>query len=317
MLLEILKTTNKFLPENFRLFLLPYYRKIFPSLRNIMFFPTLQCNYNCLYCPWKKFTPVHLKSRHYPYTDWIRVFEQMPPSAVIITGGETFLYPDIVPLIENFPKKHFISSLVTNLGMNIEKLVSLKNKEFRIMTSFHPSMTTKEAFVDNLLLLKKNSFTNITVNFVAYPSYLEEIPHLKSYFEKATGYYFRVDTFKDPEYNYSPEESALIRKYKKKGIIAKDRTERYNFGDFSLKLCKAGSKFIVMVQNGNVYSCVEGFYYTELEPYKQKYNKIDNFYLGNVFDGTFRISREERKCHSCCAELCDIELAGVRYEADK
>ena len=317
MLIKILKPINKFLPENLRLFLLPYYRNFFPSLRNIMFFPLLECNYSCTYCLWKKFTPPELKSTCHPYTDWIRIFGEMPPLTVIITGGEPLIYPDIVPLIDNFPKKHLISSLVTNLSTNIDKLTVLKRKEFRIMASFHPSMTTKEAFLDNLKILKKKGFKNVTVNFVAYPSYLEEIPHLKSYFEKATGYYFRVDTFKDPNYNYSPKESELIRDYKEKGIIARDRTEGYNFNDFSLKLCKGGSKFIVMVQNGNVYSCVEGLYYTEFEPYKDRYNKRDRFYLGNVFERTFQASDEEKACHSCCAEVCDIELAGVRYEADK
>jgi len=43
-----------------------------------------------------------------------------------------------------------------------------------------------------------------------------------------------------------------------------------------------------------------------------QYNKIDNFYLGNVFKGDFKQCAKDRMCHSPCAELCDIELAGVK-----
>jgi len=312
MLIKILKPINKFLPENLRLFLLPYYRNFFPSLRNIMFFPLLECNYSCTYCLWKKFTPPELKSTCHPYTDWIRIFGEMPPLTVIITGGEPLIYPDIVPLIDNFPKKHLISSLVTNLSVNIDKLLVLRKKEFRIMASFHPSMTTKEAFLENLLTLRKNGFPSVTVNFVACPSYLKEIPRLKEYFEGSNRFYFRVDTYKDPYYNYSAEELGLIREYKMRGIIAKDRTESYDFSDSSLKLCKGGTRYIIIVQNGNIYSCVEGFYYTELDPYKDKCSRQDVFYLGNVFKVSHGFINGEKKCHSPCAELCDIELAGVR-----
>jgi MoaA/NifB/PqqE/SkfB family radical SAM enzyme len=317
MLIKILKPVNKLLPEGLRLSLLPYYRLLLPSLRNIMFFPTFQCNYNCVYCLWKRFIPPQLISSSYSPAEWIRIFERFPASSVIITGGEPLIYPEITSLIENFPRKHLISSLVTNLSVNIEKLFTLKRREFRIMASFHPSIVTKEAFLANLQALKDNGFKNVTINFVAYPPYLKEIARLKEYFEAPTGFYFRVDTFKDPGYNYSADELSLIREYKKKGIIAQDRTEGYCFDDFSTKVCKAGSKFIALTQNGNAYSCVEGLFYSEFAPYKDKHNKRDTFYLGNVFKGDFKFLDKDKLCHSGCAELCDIELAGVRSSRDR
>jgi MoaA/NifB/PqqE/SkfB family radical SAM enzyme len=312
MLIKVLKPINKLLPEGLRLSLLPYYRRLLPSLSNIMFLPTLECNYTCAYCLFKRFVPPELKSCVYSSADWIRVFAGLPASSVTITGGEPLIYPDITSLVDNFPRKHLISSLVTNLSLNLEKLFALKRREFRIMASFHPSMVGKEQFLSNLQMLKKNGFKNVTVNFVAYPPYLKDIAQLKRYFEQPTGFYFRVDTFKDPVYNYSCDELALIRGYKEKGIIARDRTEGYSFGDFSSKVCKAGSRLAVLVQNGNAYSCIEGLYYSEFAPYKDKHNKKDAFYLGNVFKGDFKFLQKHKLCHSGCAELCDIELAGVR-----
>ncbi|MDP3731607.1 MAG: hypothetical protein Q8R31_01065, partial [Candidatus Omnitrophota bacterium] len=210
------------------------------------------------------------------------------------------------------PDKHVISCLVTNLSVNIDKLISLMKKEFRIMASFHPSLATKEAFMQGLVNLKAAGFKNITVNFVAYPEYLKDIPALKKFFEQEIGLYFRIDTFKDPDYKYSRQELELIREYKKKGFIAPDRTEGYSFEDFSAKACQAGKNLFIIIANGNVYSCMEGYYYSECQPYKNKHNKIDKFYLGNVFDGSFNASEKNRVCHSPCAELCDLELAGVR-----
>ncbi|HCD38107.1 MAG TPA: hypothetical protein DEQ77_05220, partial [Candidatus Omnitrophica bacterium] len=244
--------------------------------------------------------------------DWIHALKRFPPSAVIVTGGEPLLYKDIVPLIENFPRKHVISCLVTNLSTGIEKLLSLKKKEFRIMTSYHPEMASKEELARNVMRLKKHGFRNVTINYVATPAHLKGIVELKKYFEDATGFYFRVDTYKDPQYDYSQEEARFIRELKRAGIIARDRTEGYDFDDTSLKKCKAGRKLFVVTANGNVYSCMEGYFYLECEPYKQKYNKIDNFYLGNVFKGDFKQCAKDRMCHSPCAELCDIELAGVK-----
>ena len=312
MVLGLLKRINRYLPEKLRLALLPFYRRFFPGLKNILFIPQFKCNYSCSYCLLNRFTPGRLKDPYLSFTEWIKVFEALGPSAVNITGGEPLLYKDIGPLIENFPSKHLISCLVTNLSVNIDVLTSLKRKDFRIMASFHPSMTTKEEFADKLRRLKRSGFANLTVNFVAYPKQLKSIPELKSFFAKETGVYFRIDTFKDPDQKYSREELELINGYKRKGIIAKDRTEGYDFSDFSLKKCKAASNYCLIIPNGNVYSCVEGYYYTECEPYKDKYNKIDSFYVGNVFEPGFKFEAKDRLCHSPCAEICDVELAGVR-----
>ncbi|MEM7817189.1 MAG: hypothetical protein QXZ20_04710 [Candidatus Aenigmatarchaeota archaeon] len=312
MLFNLLKKINKFLPENLRLLILPYYRFFFKRFNNIIFLPQLACNYNCKYCLWNRFSPPEFKSVYYSYKDWIEVFSKFSPSIFTITGGEPLLYKDIDLLIDNFPSFHIISSLVSNLSVNLEKLINLKNKNFRIMASFHPDMVKKETFFKNILLLKKAGFRNITVNFVAYPSYLKEIPQLKNFFEKEKGIFFRVDTFKDPNYNYTQEEVSLVRYYKRKKIIAKDRTEGYNFEDFSPKICSAGKNYFIIISNGNVYSCMEGYYYSECSPFKDKKNKIDNFYMGNLFLKDFRPYLKNRICYSCCAELCDIELAGVR-----
>jgi sulfatase maturation enzyme AslB (radical SAM superfamily) len=314
MIISLLKKVNKYLPESLRLFLLPFYRKLLPDLKNILFIPELKCNYTCSYCIWNRFTPLSLKDSYRPYTDWIKVFEALEPSAVTITGGEPLLYKDIVPLIEDFPPKHLISCLVTNLSVNVDKLTSLKRKDFRIMASFHPSMTTKEEFASKLKELKKSGFSGLTVNFVAHPEHLKSMPSLKSFFEKETGAYFRIDTFKDPDQDYSQDELDLVNEYKRKGIIARDRTEGYDFSDFSSKRCKAASNYCLMIANGNVYSCMEGYYYTECPPYKNKYNRIDSFYVGNIFEFGFKLEDKDRFCHSPCAEICDIELAGVKRE---
>jgi MoaA/NifB/PqqE/SkfB family radical SAM enzyme len=312
MLIRLLKGINTLLPENLRLFLLPYYRSMFPGLTNILFMPSLRCNYTCPYCIWQKLTPQRLKDSFHPCEEWRAIFEKLPPAAVTFTGGEPLLYPDLFKLIDSFPRKHVVSSLVSNLSVNIDKLIALKNKDFRIMTSFHPSMTSKEERVETLLKLKKAGFTNITVNFVAYPEYFAQIEEFKRFFESKTGFCFRADTFKDPARPYTEEELVEVRRLKSKGVIPADRSENYNFNDRQEKKCWGGKSYFLMVADGNVYSCMEGYFYTELDAYRGKAAAGDSFYMGNVFDGSFRRAQAVRVCHSPCADICDLELAGVR-----
>ncbi len=313
MILGLLKASNRYLPEGLRLALLPYYRRFLPGVNNIIFVPQIACNYSCPYCIWNRFTPAEYRRAQHGYAEWISVFERFAPSAFTITGGEPLLYRDLEPLIAQFPRKHLISCLVSNLeALDIASFSALKRREFRIMASFHPSMTTKERFLSRLDDLRAHGFRNVTVNFVAYPQHLEEIPALKKYFEGKSGFYFRVDTFKDPGYDYTPAERTLVAEYKGKGIIPYDRTERYDFNDRSAKRCKAGRTYALIIPNGNVYTCMEGYYYTECAPYKGKSSPSDTFFAGNVFDGSFSFSPTDKICHSPCAELCDIEMAGVR-----
>jgi organic radical activating enzyme len=312
MIFSLLKKVNKFIPESVRLALLPHYRRLLPGITNIIFLPQLRCQYTCPYCIWNRFTPDDFKAAYHSAAEWHAVFQALAPAAFTITGGEPLLYRDFTALMEGFPGKHMVSSIVSNLGVNLDTLISLRNKNFRIMFSFHPSMTTKEACVKNLLLLKRSGFSNITVNFVAYPEYLSQISGLKRYFEQETGLFFRVDTYKDPDRQYTQKDILTIRDLKKKGLIARDRTEVYDFMDFSRKSCKAGSLFLVIISNGNVYSCIEGYYYSVCQPYKGKKHTGDSFYLGNVFDSSFKFRTAPTLCQSQCAEICDIELAGVR-----
>ncbi|MFA6280901.1 MAG: radical SAM protein [Candidatus Omnitrophota bacterium] len=311
--ISILKKVNSFLPERLRQALLPYYRKLFPGVRNVIFLPFLGCNYNCPYCIWNRFTPDNLKSSYRSWQDWVKVFENFPPSVFTITGGEPLLYKDITELIDNFPSKHVISSMVTNLSVNLNRLYAVRNKNFRIMASFHPSMATKEELLSRLKEIHAHGFKNITVNFVAHPKQIALIPELKRYFEKEGLAAFKVDTYKEPGYEYSQKELSLIEEYKKKGFIAPNRTRGYNFNDFSPKKCKAGSGFFIMISNGNVYSCMEGYYYSECLPYQGRADSRDIFRMGNLFDGSFKLRQGDTICHSPCAEICDLELAGAKH----
>jgi MoaA/NifB/PqqE/SkfB family radical SAM enzyme len=312
MILPLLKKINRFLPERFRLFAMPFYRALFPRVHNILFLPQLGCQYTCPYCIWTRFIPDDFKAAYHSASEWHGVFKKFPPSAITITGGEPLLYRDFASLVDSFPTRHMISSVVTNVGMGVERLASLKKKDFRVMVSFHPSMTDRETFAGRLRQLRLAGFRNVTINFVAYPAYLKQIPDLKNYFEQTTGFFFRVDTCKDPGISYTLDELDLIRTYKQRSIIAQDRVEGYDFSDVSLKTCKGGSSYLVIIANGNVYSCVEGVFYSVCAPYKDKKHPQDVFFLGNVFDGTFHRRLTDTVCHSPCSDVCDIEIAGVK-----
>lgn len=285
----------------------PLHKILFSKINHIIFIPTLRCNYHCPYCLINKIN----YPQKYPQTsergweDWVKVFEKIPSSMVFISGGEPFLYSNLVKLIKNLPKKHLVATLTTNLSLSDAVLSEIPKKIFQIEASFHPHMAGLKSFTEKVLNLKKQGF-QIKINFVAYPKIINLIPTLKDHFEKKIGVIFNVDSYIDPAYHYTPEEIKIIKKY-----IPKNRKMGYQLNDNKLKKCQAGSRYFIFLPNGDVYTCHAGFY-SATSPFHKTENFKEKFYLGNLFDGTFKPLTEPIKCSIPCCEACDITWANPK-----
>lgn len=311
-LLNFVRITSNLLPEKFLWRLRPYYRAFLPEISNILFLPTFSCNYRCPYClihrtEYAKQYPV---KNEIVVSKWLKAFEKFEPSIINISGGEPFIYPEFIKLLLNFPRKHFIVGIHTNLSLvNINKLIEIPNKDFYINASFHPHMVNKESFSKKILELK-NIGIKVRVSLVAYPQIIEEIETYKFYFEHLIGVRFNVDPYIDPSYKYSDEELKILKKFSDRGIISKNRTLCPDFKENKLKQCLGGSKYFTVVPNGDVYSCVAGFYYST-ELYEIYNRNKENFYLGNLFQDNFKPLNGPRTCSLPCSEACDIQCAKV------
>jgi len=307
MMVKLVRAATKLVPDCFLWRLRPYYKVLLPNITNITFLPTFQCNYSCPYCLIK--TRTHYDDKYpreveHSWEEWIGAFNKFPASVVTICGGEPFVYPDMIQFIKNIPKKHMIIGIVTNFSQNLDGLANISNKDFTITASFHSYMTDREAFKEKILKLKKQGI-NVRVEFVAYPGTIHLLPELKTFFEKELKVKFAVDPYIDPSYKYTTKEREIVEKYLSGEFAPTIRKLGYDFDDYVLKQCDAGSKYFVVIANGDVYTCLAGFYYcTEL--YKDR-NTINDksYYLGNLFQGTFKPLSTWKTCRLPCSEACD------------
>jgi len=305
--LKFLNYNLKFLPPFLVKILKGLYLKFSLNIFNsIVFLPTFRCNYKCPYCLVNKFDysrSFQKKDEHH-WRDWIEVFEKLPSSIIHISGGEPFLFNGFIELVNNMPRKHIIAGITTNLSFPISEFKKISKNNRRINTSFHPFGVEKEVFLKKVLTLKKIGFT-IWVNIVAYPNLLKKIKSFIDYFRKR-GLDVNVDPYLDPYYEYGDKEKKMVR-----SLVTRNRRIGFDHEDKDWKECYAGSKYIVILPNGDVYSCMAGFYYST-----QAYQKFNNsnikFFMGNLFDGSFRYKTKKMKCNLPCQEACDIESTGVK-----
>jgi len=300
---KIKKFIRKEIPEKYFRRLKFYYRKYIIRKKSAIFYLSFLCNYNCPYCIIKRagYPECYPKGVEHSWEEWVKVFEKKSPSIINITGGEPFLYPNLIELVNNIPKKHIVN-ITTNLSLPVKEFINRVSKRFQITASFHSYEADSDSFKNKVIQLKKAGF-NIHVTFVGYPEKIYLIPDLKRRFE-ALDVIFNVNPYIDPDYKYSDKEIEIIKKYT--GSL-----RRMGFEDKCvLKKCYAGSMHSIILPNGDVYACHAGMYYNT-SPLHQKFKVKKNFYLGNIFSGTLKFHKKSIICSSPCNEACDIESAFV------
>ncbi len=282
-------------------------KKIFRYRKyHIMLLPTFRCNDSCAYCHINKIECAKLfpKECERSPREWNKALRLFPPAYVSISGGEPLLYENIVQLINVLPRKHKLTNFTTNLSLPFDGLRQIRNKDFKLSVSFHPHTVRKETLKRHVLKLRNYGF-EVNVNFLAYPQFLHMLPALKSFFESEPKVLFWVDQYLDPNYRYSNDEKAVLAKY-----AQGDYLFGFDRNDKNTKACWAGSRFFLIIPNGDVFSCHAGFYYIYHPGYREIYSGPKReFYLGNLFDGSFRPLRKSKICNLPCYERCDLYYA--------
>lgn len=285
------------------------FRKFLESkLLTFIWYITFKCNYRCPYCIIKTKSKYYLRSefsKEIGSKEWLKIFRKVPPSVVRITGGEPTLYSEFVELVNRFPKKHILC-ITTNLS-NIETISKIKRRFIFVSASYHPYMSSIEEFIENSIKIK-NKFFSFTAECVAFPPILKDIIKMKEIFTK-NNIKLNVDPYIDPTYKYTKEEMKLLNKLNVKDS-SRTRSIGFDFETFGKKkICDAGRRYFVVVPNGDVYICNAGFYYVTSPVHKKFRAKKDEFYLGNLFDKSFRRLKLRKVCYYPCSEACDIEGA--------
>jgi MoaA/NifB/PqqE/SkfB family radical SAM enzyme len=256
-----------------------------------------ECNLNCSYC--HNFTK-EKNHEHLPVDLITNCFNKTGKIWFInITGGEIFLYPYFVSLIEKLTINHFISLNTNLLSDNIEEFSKKINPEKTggINASFHYSELCKtdsgiNTFIKNFQLLQNANF-NVETSIVAHPLIFDKLPDIITLLrsEGIDNIYIRSFIGEYNNKNYPGDYTKHETDYFKSLIVKKAFDFNIYNSRFKGRHCLAGIKYFFMKPDGDVFRC-------------SSINK--NF--GNLFKGTFLPDRISPYCNS---ETCRCSFEGI------
>ncbi len=276
----------------------PTYDKIAMWLIN------MECNFNCPYCFYED-SQRSLKQRmacmimeKIPALNIYKTRVVSPEEAekffnkenyrwwIIISGGEPFIYPNFIEIVQRLSKNHLIT-IGTNLSLPVDEFIKkIKPDNIR---SFYASLhlgererkgLSAEEFLTKAILLKNAGF-NVEVNYVMYPPL---ISRFKETYEKFKQQGIEVEAkvfrgkYQGKEYpqSYTDEERKMFY-----DLIPSEVDRAASFHNLSFKgvPCSAGLRLVRINPDGSVTRCPH-----------------DHEKLGNIFTQKLNLHKKPKKC---------------------
>jgi MoaA/NifB/PqqE/SkfB family radical SAM enzyme len=250
------------------------------------------CNYKCSYCNAQKPGQDNfIEARYIEVGKWIAIwndiYKRYGSCEIQLTGGEPFVYPEIMDLITQLSKIHTLE-FSTNFSWDVEPFIkNIAPDRARVGISFHPEFIDFNLFLDKALRLKNSGF-EVWVNYVAYPPLLKYMSKYKLEVEKA-GMNFSILPFTGtfdgrlyPDEYLESERKIMnsdcdINPVNKKTIDWRTGEQKNTTKG---KLCRMGQMYAKIHPDGEAYRCCgEG-----------------SSKLGNLIDETFELLEEPAPC---------------------
>lgn len=260
------------------------------------------CNYNCIYCPFSGKWEELAKKNVYPGKEklikiWRRIYEKYGSCHIQFSGGEPVIYPDFFDIIMVLRRYHSIECN-TNLSFSPEVLFErIPPNNFKLTVSFHPGETEAEIFIKKCLQLRDAGYELRTVNYVAYPIFLERVARDKDKFAD-NGLNLNIMLFKGPYDNreypegYTDGERRILEECGYKfPLRPEDHPEpQKKLNDI---VCRMGQTYAKIYPNGAVYRCC-----------------VENpeGYIGNLFDDNLELYNEPKICQN---QKCPCDRAMI------
>ncbi len=254
-----------------------------PALRTAIWFLTWRCNNKCPYC-WE--VQRQAKGEFVPedFTDaekWVNAWNRIKPGVLDISGGEPWLQPGFIDMLEQFDKGIKVA-ITTNATKDLTEFVQRISPEkvFSMTLSFHPTQRmSADMFLGKCLLLKNRGF-HITVNYVTWPEQMWLIPVYKEFFE-THGLRFHVDPYAATPHNpftFSGKEKEFLKQY-----VGEDRAHWFGEVEKYDVLCSGGQGHLNVQPNGDAFRCIN--------------DKILNKgMVGNILDTDFKLNTQWTHC---------------------
>ena len=288
------------------------------------------CNYNCTYCYAPK--PQDITFENNPNNvarygkkekiidSWKYIYDKYGSSRIRLDGGEPSIYPNFFEIIKELSKIHRLQ-MNTNLSFDVNKFCDVSNPEtIRVDASLHCEYTKLETFSEKLSFLKQKGY-KLTVSYVGYPDFLENIPLAKktiermnipflihpysgfyegkqypqSYTEQDKKFIYDIDCESKTELVWRQERKSKYRDKKNTDKARKwseEEIEEFqqekqkqfeeNIKTGKYKICEMGHMYARIYPNGNTYRCC---------------SSDGNTYLGNLFDKSIKLLEKSEKCY--------------------
>jgi MoaA/NifB/PqqE/SkfB family radical SAM enzyme len=240
------------------------------------------CNYSCEYCNPKK-------GGHCPDEKIEKVlmfFKTLKGTWLIKPmGGEPTLHPQFLHICKRIVESGHNLCLTTNFSSSIEKYLELANicqerLEFLTVSYHYDQIKDKNKFLEKLIRfnLNKNKNTQFSINSVLTEQNFHRLKKIERQLkENNLDFSYQILKQKKKFLNYSNEIENYVS-----GKTMKNADAIRNFKSFGT-FCYTGNIFFKIKLNGNVNRC---------------YSRQKFFYLGNIFDGSFKPFHTLRPCLS-------------------
>ena len=242
------------------------------------------CNYACPYC---SYHPREQKGHHFKGTiekwrDAFRTTFGRQRLVFYLAHGEPMVgerFYDVLDMIGGEP--NWTIRMTSNVSQPLERLVETRvarEKRLDINASFHPHMTRREAFLDQILFLKSHGIETPVV-YVMYPPLLERFEDdFRAFSERGFMVYAMrfQGMFKGKRYPqaYSDEQRRMMARYMDSTTIKYMLSWQPSEG----KRSWSGVDFLVVSNDGDI-GLTDAV-------------RAESRCLGNLFDGTFRPATE-------------------------
>jgi hypothetical protein len=273
-------------------------------LKSTVWFITWNCNNFCPYC-WERQRQKRGEFTPEPFLDyqlWVDAWNKLKPAVLDITGGEPFMQPNFLEMLEALSEEMKIA-ITTNLTFDITQFVQriTCKKVFSITASLHPtSPMNNDVFLGKIFLLMNRGF-KVTVNFVAYPEQMFLTDTYRNVFTK-NGINFHVDPYSQTPFfpfNYTEQEKKYLGFF-----IASDRQNALTDEVRPVK-CSAGLDHLTVYPDGTAYRCIND-------------SILKAAPIGRIFDIDFKLNTEFKPCvdYNKCAG-CNRDKVEVKDDVNQ
>lgn len=254
--------------------------------------PLSSCNYDCHYCPFAKRheTAAELavdRRALERFVDWAASRADDRLSIFFTPWGEALVrpwYQDALASLSRLPQVRKVA-VQTNLSCRLDWLESCERSKLGLWCTFHPSQTTRQAFLLQCRELDRQKVPH-SVGAVGLKEDLDEIVRLRA--ELSLDIYMWINAYKSHAGYYTEED---VRRFEAIDPLFRINTEYHaSLG----RSCRAGASVVSVDGDGNLYRC---------HFIKQK--------IGNLYEPDFEKSLGERPCTN---DACGCHIGYVHLD---